>query len=115
MKSLKELVTLLENETPISTEVAVVRWVDWKPVSPNRLLFKHWSVVSRNSKEAHAAWNSSSPCAFTDGGLLTMIITSAVSNRFGMRLLNLADLTMGASASGLIIPKSKPREESESK
>lgn len=99
-------------ETHTSTEV---RWVDWKPVTPNDLLFSHWSKVSRNKKAAHAAWKSSSPCVFTDGGLLTMIITSAVSNHFGMRLLNLADLTTGTGASNLIILKCQPKAGSVSK
>lgn len=112
MKFHKKSATQCAVETHTSTEV---RWVDWKPVTPNQLLFKHWTVVSRNKKAAHAAWKSSSLCAFTDGGLLTMIITSAVSNHFGMRLLNLADLTTGTGASSLIIPKCPPKAGSESK
>ena len=98
--------------TRIFTEL---RWVDWKPVSPNRLLFKHWLVVSRNSKAAHDAWESSSPCVFTDGGLLTMITISAHSNRFGMPLLSLSDLTMGTKPLLGNMPRFKQEEKKECK
>lgn len=94
MKSPKMSANPSAEGTRIFTEL---RWVDWRPVTPNQLLFRHWNVVSRNSMAAHEAWKSSSPCVFTDGGLLTMITMSAHSNHFGMPLLSLSDLTMGTN------------------
>ena len=99
-----------ESSKPIKSKIGV-KWVDWKPVSPNRLLHAHWSVPMRNAKAARLAWNSSSP--FFPTGVVFWIptIISGHSNRFGMELQKLSALTTAAWQCDGNITKSKPKGE----
>lgn len=96
-------------EIPTST----VLWLDYKPLSPNQLLHKHWRVAHRNTKAAKDAWESalqSSPCA---ADCLTRITMLVRASRSVMPYRNLSASTTETNAFGGNASKSKPGDAKE--
>lgn len=83
-------------------------WVNWKPISPNQLLHKHWSLVTRNAKRAERAWSSSCLSSRTVFDCLTMIITRLHSNPSETQSPEVCKLTTEIRVSALSVAKLKP-------
>lgn len=79
--------------------VSVTVFVPWKPVSPNQLLHKHWTVSAKNSKMANAEWRSALALSFFQDEKWTQIISRVRSSQPEMPLPHHLASTTETSAS----------------
>lgn len=59
-------------------------FVPWKPISPNQLLHKHWTVTAKNSKAASKAWRSALLSSCFNEDQWTQITCKVRANLSGM-------------------------------